>query len=194
MIQFPGSPQMPQFPTGSPFQPFQPGPSTVDTTYGNGGVNTVTQAPGAPMSNFDQLFALLQQKMNPMKKHTNAAPLAGVRTNRAGRQRVTSDAKRSNAPVNSWQQAQGAAMKPVGLGAQMIPGMQIDQQSLPPGMRHKESQFQGGPSGGAAGAGLSNYGVGQGNGQYASGSASSDGPTPEERWFQQFGSVPAWMR
>lgn len=59
-----------------------------------------------------------------------------------------------------WYSQQGAAMRPVGLGAQMIPGMGIDPRFLPPGMRPGGSQFVDETrtaSGGQSGAGPSDF-------------------------------------
>jgi hypothetical protein len=41
-----------------------------------------------------------------------------------------------------WYSQQGAATRPTGLGAQMIPGMAADPRLLPPDMRPQSSQFQ----------------------------------------------------
>lgn len=42
----------------------------------------------------------------------------------------------------TWYASQGAAMRPVGLGPGMIPGMGIDPRFLPPSMRPSGSSFQ----------------------------------------------------
>jgi hypothetical protein len=45
-----------------------------------------------------------------------------------------------------WYSLQGAATRPVGLGAQMIPGMAVDPRLLPPSMRPNESRTEFAPS------------------------------------------------
>lgn len=122
------------------FPDFVPGPSSIDTSYGaDGSVKTTTQAPGMPMSSgpYQQLMGMVGggfRKPKPMglgKKTTNAQVMQGPG------ERV--NALPTEAP---WYSQQGAAMRPIGLGAQMIPGMAPDPRFLPPGMRPEKSELK----------------------------------------------------
>lgn len=57
--------------------------------------------------------------------------------------------ERSSVPTSvtpTWYEYQGAATRPVGLGAQMIPGMSADVTKLPPWMRPQQSNVSYAPS------------------------------------------------
>ncbi len=185
-----GSARMPG--TGGPFmagpqdlfKPFTPGPSNIDTSYAGDRVNVTANVPGAPdnTSSYKQLGALMGGLQPAGKKKMlgskGNAPIVATRR----------ETRVPESQPMSWQQLQGSATKPTGFGPQMIPGMAVSQNSLPPWMRAQQSQFQGASSSGGAGSSYA------GPSQSAPAMPGDDGPSAEERWFKQFGSVPPWMQ
>jgi hypothetical protein len=128
-------------PLMAPSAPAMPG--SASTTYDGNSVTSRVSGGGGGGPLEDMLRKLIEKKTNPIRKHENRAALAGTRTNRAGRQRVTSDARLPVSRGPSWQQMQGVAMTPVGLGPGSIPGMGIDPRKLPPSMRPDAGQLVG---------------------------------------------------
>lgn len=133
---------------------------SINSQYGDGGVTTSVSGGGFGGSDGSliDLFRRLAEKR--LAAESTLKPQAAAPSFRIARQQAPVTERRfndsaGNAPPRgpSWQSLQGAATRPTGLGAQMIPGMAVDQNMLPPSMRHQSSQFQGLP--GPSMAGLS---------------------------------------
>lgn len=116
--------------------------------YGPG--NSFTVAGGGDTGALDYAKALLARESAYMTG-PRPAPAAPPPVRRVVVQQVQAQprpvsAMLASAPQNDritpeWFESQGAATRPTGLGAQMIPGMQADESKLPPWMRHPSSSF-----------------------------------------------------
>jgi hypothetical protein len=141
---------------------------------------------------------LVRRRMNPYNAPSNNAIQLGGSTNRGNRQRTTGVENQARpdplAAIKAQDQydmtLRGAAMRPTGLTAGMIPGMATDPRLLPSRMQPGSAGFSGG--GGPSPASLQGqYGSGGGSGQYGSGNpqqqASNSGydylsPVDQEMW------------
>lgn len=102
------------------------------------------------------------------------------------REDAARDARAGGPTEQEWE---GAATRPTGLGAQMIPGMAVDQRLIPRSMRPNSASMTGGPRplvgdgpGDVMGSTRQNMG-GPNIGQPAE-------PSFAERYFKQFGRLP----
>lgn len=120
------------------------------TLYMPGSVSTQTGGAGGAGSLLDQFVARRMREFEADRAKTRAAAPAASPFGR----RSASTSVQAMAPAREptrrriemdvpWYSAQGAATRPVGLGAQQIPGMAVDPRLLPPHMRPGASGFSG---------------------------------------------------
>ncbi len=130
--------------------------ANIRSTYPTGQSMTTVDMDGKdPLPYLQALLereAAQKKPVQVFKEPSNTVGMIG-RTSRSG----VSGPPRERNPDNfeiPWYSQQGAATRPTGLGAQMIPGMAPDPRLLPPNMRPGASQFQD-PTMGPSMAGLS---------------------------------------
>lgn len=140
----------------------------------NGSVQTTTDTPGlpqlgaganfqlprVPQINADYLNYIAKTRnaeagdANQRKREAYEMQLRAMQEDRGNAEQDRIYAQqaryRAQSPHNqvtpTWYESQGAATRPVGLGAQMIPGEGIDPRLLPPSMRPSESKSTYSPS------------------------------------------------
>lgn len=117
------------------------------------GANYGLQLPRVPQINAEYLNYIAKTRnaeagdANQRKREAYEMQLRAMQEDRgnAEQDRIHAEQNRYRAQsprsqiTPTWYESQGAATRPVGLGAQMIPGMQADPTKLPPNLRPQQS-------------------------------------------------------